>query len=157
MSIYPLVSFYFSVYVKGMGGVDSAFMEASGFDAEREIQEVVEGGENRFVHRLPTRMKHGNLVLKRGFVGSATPLFDWCKATLESDVGQRLRPHDIKVSLLDMDGHPMVAWDFVRAWPVKMSVSNFNAKESEVAVETLEFSYAYLNRGFVRGNSGQGP
>ncbi|MBV8662373.1 MAG: phage tail protein, partial [Hyphomicrobiales bacterium] len=131
-------------------------LEASGFDVEREVQEVVEGGENRFVHRLPTKMRHGNLVLKRGFLGRATPLFTWCKTTMESELEQRIGPRDIKVSLLDLAGHPMVAWDFVRAWPVKMSVSNFNAKENEIAIETLEFSYAYLNRGFVPGNLGQG-
>ena len=31
-----------------------------------EIETVVEGGENRFVHRLPKPVKHPNLVLKRG-------------------------------------------------------------------------------------------
>ena len=155
-SLYPLVSFYFSVNVSGAGGVDSAFLEASGFSAERQIQEVVEGGENRYVHRLPTQMKHGNLVLKRGFVSRATALFSWCKSTMESDLGKAIGPRDIKVSLLDVKDNPMVTWDFFRAWPVKMDVSNFNARESEIAVETLEFSYAYLERGFVGGNAGQG-
>ncbi len=157
MSVYPLVSFYFSVAISGAGGIDSAFAEASGFGAEREVEEVVEGGENRYVHRLPKTVKYGNLVLKRGFVGRSTALFAWCKQSMESDLGRPIRPRDIKVSLLDTKDHPMVSWDFVRAWPVKMDVSNFNAKESELAIETLEFSYAYLQRGFVDGNAGQGP
>ncbi|MGA2043979.1 MAG: phage tail protein [Roseiarcus sp.] len=157
MAPYPLVSFYFSVNVAGTGSPDAGFLEASGFNAEREVEEVVEGGENRFVHRLPTKMKYGNLVLKRGFVGRSTALFEWCKATIESDLGKPIRPRDIKVSLLDVKDNPMVSWDFVRAWPVKMDVSNFNAKESEIAVETLEFAFAYLQRGFVAGNAGQGP
>jgi phage tail-like protein len=154
---YPLASFYFSVAIDGMDREDSAFLEASGLSAEREVQEVVEGGENRYVHRLPTKLKHGNLVLKRGFVGRATKLFAWCKNEIESDLQMAIRPKNIIVSLLDVKDNPMVAWSFSRAWPVKMEVSNFNAKESEIAVETLEFSYAFLKRSFVAGNAGQGP
>ena len=156
MPSYPLTSFYFSVNITGMDREDSAFLEASGFGTDREVQEIVEGGENRYVHRLPTRVKHGNLVLKRGFVSRSTALFSWCKTTMESDLQMAIRPRDIKVSLLDLSDSPLVSWDFIRAWPVKIDVSNFNAKESEIAVETLEFSYAYLKRGFVGGNVGQG-
>ena len=33
---------------------------------ELGTEELVEGGENRFAHQLPTGLRHGNLVLKRG-------------------------------------------------------------------------------------------
>lgn len=157
VSSYPLASFYFSVNIYGTDRDDAAFLEASGFTTEREIQEVVEGGENRFVHRLPTKTKHGNLVLKRGLVGRSTALFSWCKTTMESDLQMAIRPKDIKVSLLDLKDNPLISWDFFRAWPVKIDVSNFNAKESEIAIETLEFAFAYLKRDYVSGNAGQGP
>ena len=157
MPTYPLTSFYFRVQITGTDSEDSAFLEASGLSAEREVKEIVEGGENRYIHRLPTRVKHGNLVLKRGMVGRDTALFTWCKTTMESDLQLAIRPKDINVSLLDVKDNPMVTWSFSRAWPVKMDISSFNAKESEIAVETLEFSYAYLKRRFVQGNAGQGP
>ena len=33
---------------------------------------MVEGGENRFVHRLPKPVKHPNLVLKRGLATTSS-------------------------------------------------------------------------------------
>jgi len=146
---YPLTSFYFTVAIHGVDSEDSAFQDVSGFSAEREIEEVAEGGENGFVHRLPKRVRHQNLVLKRGLVDHATALFRWCARALESDLHEAMTTQDIVVSLLDPDARPIVRWSFVRAWPVKMEVAAFNARESEVAIETLEFSFQSVRRAYV--------
>lgn len=144
---YPPVGFYFSVKFSGVGSSnDSSFAEASGLDAERGVVEIAEGGENRFSHRVPGRAKYANLVLKRGLMASSSDLFDWCKTAFEGDLGQPLEPKEIDVSLLDPEGDPLLTWNFTRAWPVKWSVAGFNAKENAVALETLEFAYAYVTR-----------
>ncbi len=146
---YPPVGFYFEVKIAGNSTEnDASFAEVSGLDAERDVVEVKEGGENRFSHRLPDRAKSGNLVLKRGILVSASPLFDWCKEVFESDLEKvnPVTPKNINVSLLDPDGSPLITWNVTHAWPVKWSLAAFNATANEVAMETLEFAYAYAVR-----------
>ena len=41
--------------------------------------DIKEGGQNEYIHRLPGRLKWSNLVLKRGTTDSN--LFDWFKAS----------------------------------------------------------------------------
>jgi hypothetical protein len=64
---YPPPSFYFSVSVVGsatpiamLTKIDASFQEVSGIQAEFQTEEVVEGGENRFAHRLPTHSRYSN-------------------------------------------------------------------------------------------------
>ena len=70
MAGYPPVGFHFRVEfgLDGAGDQDSRFQEVGGLSAELGTEELQEGGENRFVHRLPTLPKYGNLVLKRGLL-----------------------------------------------------------------------------------------
>jgi hypothetical protein len=62
---YPLPAFYFKVITGLRLGADTSFQEVRGIGSEIETEEVVEGGENRFVHRLPKAVKHPQLELKR--------------------------------------------------------------------------------------------
>jgi len=140
-SVYPQVGFHFVVAIGGMSAADASFAEVSGLDVERNTIDVFEGGENRFVWKLPDRSRQANIVLKRGLVNEGTLLFAWCKRSLERDLGSAaLETRDIDVSLLDESGAPVITWNVPRAWPVKWSVAPFNAVESSVAVETLEFA-----------------
>jgi phage tail-like protein len=150
---YPPVSFFFEVRISGVSTTaDSSFLEADGLQAERQSEEIKEGGENRFVHRLPGRMKYQNLVLKRGLLVSTSELATWCKTAFEADLGTNLVTKDIDVSLLDAQGSPLMTWNFKNAWPVKWSVQGFNAMENRIAVETLEFSYSYFTREATAGS-----
>jgi phage tail-like protein len=141
---YPPVSFYFTVKIDGVTTKsDCAFAEADGLEAELGVFEIKEGGENRYSHRLPDRATHGKLTLKRGVMLASSDLATWCKTTLESDFSQRFTPKDIEVSLLNEDASPVLVWTFHGAWPAKWSVGGLDAKKNEVALETLEFHYAY--------------
>ena len=144
-SYYPPVGFYFRVAVSGFRGKhDASFQEVSGLTAERDVEEIEEGGENRFKHRLPKRAKFSNLVLKRGLVTKGSGLASWCRSALESDLNKPIKPHDLDVQLLDADGKPLMKWSVVRAWPVKWSVSDFKSQENQLVIETLEFAYSYF-------------
>ncbi len=127
-------------------GPDSAFSEVTGLEAEREVETVAEGGENRFVHRLPGRVTHRNLVLKRGIMATTSPLRRWCIEAIESDLAQPLSPMDIDVSLLNAEGTPAAVWSVVGAWPVKMDIGAFNASDNSYATETLELAFNRVTR-----------
>ena len=95
---YPPVSFYFSVVVDGetMG-----FQEVSGISQELGFEEVTEGGENRFKHRLPTGAKYQNLVLKRGVIIADSMLAKWCIGTISNGFTTPVSTKNITVNLLD--------------------------------------------------------
>ena len=82
---YPPVGFHFRVefILDGTVESDTRFQEVSGLSAELGTEEVVEGGENRFSHRLPTRAKYSNLTLKRGLL-TESGLIDWCRNAIEN-------------------------------------------------------------------------
>ena len=149
-SPYPLAGFYFQVGLAGDTAlpIASGFAEVSGLDVNRELVELPEGGENEMVHQLPGRMRHGNLVLKRGLVGESDPLFVWCKASLESDLGQPFTTHDIEVALLASAERKLITWTCFSAWPVKWGIAGLAAKDGQVAVEALEFAYQRVARAY---------
>ncbi len=145
MAYYPPVGFHFKVEFGFLPqeSNDARFQEVGGLASELGIEEVAEGGENRFSHRLPARAKYGNLVLKRGlFVDSQ--LIDWCKDAIENF---SFEPATVNVTLLNEKHEPLGdTYSFQRAWPVKWSVSDFKATDNSVVVETLELAYSYFTR-----------
>jgi len=150
---YPLPAFYFALRVlDGPGSdvrhpdIDASFQEISGMEVERDTEAVVEGGENRFVHRLPKPARYSNLVLKRGVTNGDSFLSEWMEKTLVSNLRSPIQAHDLMVTLLNEQGTPAVRWTFTKAIPVKYRVSALNAQENKVLIETLEFAYNYFKR-----------
>lgn len=144
-SYYPPVGFHFRVefdFLKPDSN-DARFQEVSGLNTELGIEEISEGGENRYSHRLPTRGKFANLILKRGLLNDSE-LIDWCKDAIENFT---FEPTTVNVTLLNEEHQPMGdTFSFINAWPVKWSVSDFKAQENSIVVETLELSYSYFKR-----------
>lgn len=135
---YPLPAFYFEVICGG----DTAFQEVSGIAAELELESVVEGGENRFVHQLPKAMKYPKLVLKRGIAKSDSSLVKWCKSVLEQDYIEAIETRELEVRLLNDNREAVRSWTFTNAYPVNWEVEGFNATRSEVAIEKIELVYS---------------
>jgi phage tail-like protein len=147
MTYYPPVAFSFTVRIAGNAAtVDQGFQEVSGLTAERAMTPLQEGGENRFAHKLPGPVKAQNLVLKRGLMLASSPLFTWCKATIEGDLAQPVAPKSLMVSLLDAKAKPMMSWSVVAAWPVKWVVDAFDAQKNSIAVESIELAYQRVER-----------
>ena len=140
---YPPVSFHFRVEFQDISGLhsqDAFFQEVSGLSRELETEQLKSGGENRFTFKLPTRGQYPNLVLKKGlFVDSG--LAAWVNdAILNFDI----QPATVIVSLLNENQEPLQAYKCVNAYPQKWSISDFNAQESQILVETMELYYQYF-------------
>jgi len=115
-----------------------AFSECSGLSAEWEVMEYQEGGEYRYVHKLRTRLKYPNLVLKRG-VTYEEELLKWLLG--QSDPKSR---GAVKVTLFGDDGQEVRSWAFAGAFPVKWQGPSLNARSTNVATETLEIAHQGL-------------
>ncbi len=116
---------------------DVRFQEVTGLQAEVSTEELREGGLNEYAHRLPTGAKYANLVLKRGFVNSSK-VAKWFRKAVESF---EFETKDVTVTLLNEEHEPLAAWSFLRAYPVKWSVSDFKAQDNALAVESMELAY----------------
>lgn len=140
------VGFHFAVSISSTDGedIDARFQSVSGLDASIETENIKEGGENRFEHKLPVRRSYSDLVLKRGqlSIKAASFLTRWCKMALES---QWVQPLNIDIILLDEEHKPLMKWEVVHAWPKKWKFGELNAERSEVLVETIEFNYNFFN------------
>lgn len=141
---YPPWGFYYRVeFAFGREPDDTRFQTVSGLTVEYETEEYKEGGENRFVHKLPVRTKYSDLVLKRGMLVRSEVL-DWFLRAFRDRI---FEPRDVAVVLMNEQGQPLRTWKVAHAVPRKWSVSDLNANENSIVVETLELTYQYFTVG----------
>jgi len=149
MHEYPPVSFLFDVVFLAENldkeVMESRFQSVIGLSVEMQTESLREGGENRFTHLLPSGMVHQPLILKRGFVTNSKMIKWFMDAILNFDI----RPMNLMVNLLHVkkdttETEPMMTWEVINAWPKKWSISEFNAEQSQLAIETIELNYSYF-------------
>lgn len=139
---YPAVGFHFSVaFIINSKPFEMGFQSVSGLSVEYDVETYQEGGENRFEHKLPGRTKYSDLVLKRGYSVVPTPVSAWCQKAFRD---REFEPANLLVSLLNELHLPLKSWNVVQAWPRKWALSDFNASESAIMIDTLELSYRYF-------------
>ena len=150
---YPAVAFHFAVWIDGVTGnaangttADASFQEVSGIKVGFDHDSVVEGGENRFVHRLPKPGRQQNLVLKRGVMVETSRLAQWVGDTLGSAFVKRIEPRLVTVELRNEQFEPLIIWTFLNAYPVRWDISSLNSMENAILTETMELSYNYFTR-----------
>jgi phage tail-like protein len=155
MVYYPPVGFHFAVVfaLSSASRAEANFQEVGGLEASMEMESVKEGGENRFVHRLPLQPTYGNLVLKRGMLVNSE-LIQWFHNAI---LNYEFVPLHVTVKLLNQKQEPVAIWLFNNAIPVKWSTSNLNAEESSIVVESIELSYTYMERKSLTGTQADTP
>ena len=129
---YVLPAYQFEV---SWGGALGGFSEVSGLNMETDVIEYRNGMEkSRAVKKLSGLRKFSNITLKRGFLKGDNDFFKWFGATKQEKPERR----DMTISLLDETNKPIVTWKITAAWPNKIEGPSFNAKNSEVAIESME-------------------
>jgi len=138
---YPPVGFHFRVEFVGLGSDnDIRFQSVGGLNVEYDLESFKEGGENRFEHKLPVRTKYSDLSLKRGYLNDSA-VIRWCLDAFQNRI---FNPVQVNVSLLNDQHQPIKTWQLHRAWPKKWSVSDLNAQENSLVVETLELTFSHF-------------
>lgn len=125
-----------------------SFTEISGLGVTVEVEELVEGGENGFVHRLPRGMKWQNIVLKRGLTDN-NALLEWLSQGsgpgLERWPGHQIKRRTATITVFNSAGRPVRAWDLDQPMPVRWTGPRFSATARELALEELEVSHCGLH------------
>lgn len=138
---YPPWGFYYRVgFSISQNGNDGRFQTVSGLSVEYDYESFKEGGENRFEHKLPVRTKYADLVLKRGMLTDSS-VIQWFLAAFRD---REFKPSDVSVTLMNEHGDPLRTWNVAHAIPKKWLVSDFNANESSIVIETMELTYRYF-------------
>ncbi len=144
-SYYPPVAFNYQVVFGDIATTsnDNAFQSVSGLNVSIETENLKEGGENRFEHKVPVRTKFEDIVLKRGVLRDSGVINWIMRAIVDFDI----QPITIDIKLLNEEQQPLIIWNCVHVWPKKWSISDLNAEKSEALIETIE-----LNCNFFRVN-----
>lgn len=140
---YPLTGFHFLVSFELFPQLpnDMSFQEVSGLVLEVNLDTYNEGGENRFVHRLPGKTKYSDLVLKRGMAPTPSGLTAWM---IDATENFNYVPTNLLVSLLDENHLPVSSWYVVHAIPMKAEISSFSAEDGKIVIESLTLRYEYF-------------
>lgn len=149
----PSVSFYFQVVFQKLNSQPFrvSFSEVGGL--AWDMGKKTYRGNNGEFQAVPTGLTYTNLVLKRPLGPLSGSLHEWLqecrdfiyKARKKKEM-KAIPTYDVVIHLLDEESEPKASWQCVRAYPMKWSLGNFNAVESQLATETIELAYAYMER-----------
>ncbi|MBM3132860.1 MAG: phage tail protein [Chloroflexi bacterium] len=130
----PLATRKFCIEIDSIA--EAAFTEAAGLEAEVEVFEYQEGGNNFFTHKLPGRLKFPNVTLKRG-VTTSNELWDWFEKTSYGKTERR----NISIVLYDQAGEEVRRWNLTNAYPMKWTGPSFRASDNSISIESIEFAH----------------
>jgi phage tail-like protein len=119
------------------------FMEISGLEVSIETEDVQEGGQNSYVHKLPGRMSWPNMRLKRGITQNDS-LFAWMNKSSGEQFtasGNKLTRSSAAITLMGPGGKRIRAWEIDGAFPVKWTGPSFSVSSTDMAVEELEITH----------------
>src|SRR5215813_8967956 len=138
VAYYPPWGFYYRVeFSISQDTNDARFQAVSGLSVEYDYESFKEGGENRFEHKLPVRTKYSDMTLKRGMLTDSS-VITWF---LDAFRNRTFLPTNINVILMNEKGEPLRTWNVVHAIPKKWLVSDLNANDNAIVVETMELTY----------------
>ena len=139
----PLVSAWFGVEFQGQ--VVGAFSECSGLGSENEIVEYKASGPKGeyVVKKVPGRMKWNNITLKRG-ITDAMDMWAWRKLVEEGKIDDARKNGSIV--MFNQEASEIARWNFVNAWPSKITGPAANATNNEVGIEELEITHEGYER-----------
>jgi phage tail-like protein len=129
----PFRSFRFRVEIDGIA--QAGFQECAFADSSTEVVEYREGIDATHARKLSGQTKYGNVTLKYGTTDSVD-LWNWYQTVVDSGaLGNR---KNIAIILVDEAGSDKSRWELTECWPTKYDPTDFNAKNNDVAIESLE-------------------
>ncbi len=144
--IEPGVNFLFSVAIDGL--VINSFTKIAGLESSYSVEEVKEGGENGYVHKLLGRANHKTVTVTRPIDSSSSELAVWFSGfQVGLSKGIQFMPLTAVIAAYNRDGESVAEWTLGGVIPIRYTGPTFEAGGNQVLTETLEFAHS----GFVGG------
>ncbi|KAA3638017.1 MAG: phage tail protein [Bacteroidetes bacterium] len=136
---WPVPKFHFKVTFGDMGEI--AFQEVSGLDTEYDIIEYRPGNSIDFsTVEMPGLPKGSDITLKKGMFKDDTALYDYFKEVKMNTISRQT----VTIQLLDEEHNPIFTWTLMNAFPMKITGTDLNAQNSEVAIEEIVLAHEGL-------------
>jgi phage tail-like protein len=108
-----------------------------GLGMETGIKQYEEGGNNAWVHQLPTRLKYSNVKLSRPINEDSGKVAVWFMA-----IAQKVtRGNTAQIKAVDGSGKVIAQWSLNDVVPVRWTGPSFNVESPKVATESLELAF----------------
>lgn len=139
----PLVSAWYGVEFQGQ--VSGAFRECTGLGSQNEVVDYkASGPKGEYVmKKVPGRMTWNPITLKRG-ITDAMDMWKWRQIVEEGKIDQARKNGSIV--MFNQQGQEIARWDFVNAWPSKVTGPAANANANEIAIEEMEIVHEGYKR-----------
>jgi phage tail-like protein len=135
---YPYPAYNFKVSVTNVDTgetVSGSFSEVSGLTVDVQPIEYRDGTDDSTVRKVRGLRKLSNITLKRGISGHVG-FWRWVLDGINGDANRQ----EGYIALLNEDRAEVMRWNFKQAWPTKYTGPSLNAKNNEIAIETLELA-----------------
>jgi phage tail-like protein len=134
---YPLPVYNYRVEI---AGEPIAFSNVSGLNIEVGThvykESPVGATAGPVVMRMPAQLADLKITLKKGLVRkkSLPVLYAWISTVQVNQIDKK----DILIHLLDEAGSPVITWNVLNAFPVKLEAPTFDATSNDAAIESME-------------------
>jgi phage tail-like protein len=132
----PGISFQYKIQLDTVIGY---FTECSGLGSETDVVEhKIQKDNVDLVQMVPGRLKWDRVKLKRGITDNMD-FWDWRKMVEDGDVaGAR---QNGTISMLDQEGNVLAEWEFIQAWPTKVSGPDLKADSNAFGIEEITIAH----------------
>jgi phage tail-like protein len=139
----PLVSAWYGVEFQGQ--IQGAFRECTGLGSNNEVVDYKASGPKGeyIMKKVPGRMTWQPITLKRG-ITDAMDMWKWRQVVEEGKIDQARKNGSIV--MFNQQGKEVARWDFVNAWPSKITGPTANANANEIAIEEMEIVHEGYKR-----------
>jgi phage tail-like protein len=139
----PLIGFNFRLEIEGK--LAGYFTEVGGIGSENEIVEhkIVNDKGQEIVQKIPGRLKWQDVTLKRG-ITDKMDIWEWRKLVEEGKMKDART--NCSIIMMDRNYEDVARWNFVNAWPSKVTGPSVKSDSNEFGVEEVTL----IHEGMVR-------
>lgn len=143
---YPPLGHYFKVEVDGFSD-ELGFQSVSRLSSSVEFEDIREGGNQMVAYKAPVRITYSDVTLKRGLLAGSSLVATWIRRAMEQFY---FEPRNVTITLLDSRSGsqqmPLATWQLLQAVPKSWELSDLNAQENAIAIESLVLTFQELKQ-----------
>jgi phage tail-like protein len=138
-----LASYHYSIEIDGV--TVAQFQEVSGLTSEIDVIDLKENTKDGkyIIHKLPGNRKPPSITLKRA-KSSSTDIWQWHQQIFQGNVASARK--NGSVVLYSYDHSEVGRYNFINAWPSKVSMSTLKSSGNEILMEEVTIVCEELER-----------
>jgi phage tail-like protein len=129
------------------------FASVRGLQVTSQTENIVEGGQNGFTHRMPGRLEWPNITFSRGLT-DADALFEWMNKTAGEGfaaAGDKITRSTGAITAMSNNGSRLRSWSLEGVFPVRWTGPDFGAGKEDPLTEELEVAHHGFRSSNVSG------